>query len=60
HGDNILLEAEGGSLMSEESNSEGLRINDLNTLYSSFLVPDWETKANRKGNLTFSTYVNSA
>lgn len=60
HGDNILLEAEGGSLMTEESNSEGLRINDLNTLYSSFLVPDWETKANRKGNLTFSTYVNSA
>ena len=59
HGDDdaILLENEGGKIMDERSNLEGLRVQDLNDYYSSFLVPDFEEKANRKSNITLSSYV---
>ena len=61
HGDDdaILLENEGGKIMDERSNLEGLRVQDLNDYYSSFLVPDFEEKANRKSNITLSSYVSS-
>ena len=59
-GDNITLEDGYGSIMSEESKSEGLRIIDLDEQLGNFFIPEFNTHFKEKTNFTFSSYIKSA
>jgi len=58
--DNILLEDGYGSIMSEESKSEGLRIIDLDEQLGNFFIPEFNTHFKERTNFTFSSYIKSA
>lgn len=59
-GDNITLEDGYGSIMSEESKSEGLRIIDLDEQLGNFFIPEFNTHFKERTNFTFSSYIKSA
>ena len=72
HGDNIVLEdgtnpsdpayAEGGlsHILSEETEHEGLRINDLDSYLPKMRVSDYPLHERKRTNIAFSSYVKSA
>jgi len=49
-----------GSILSEESIPEGIRIYDLNDMYPKRYIPTFETHANQRTNFAFSSYIKSA
>ena len=55
--DNILLEDQAGSLMSESSNSEGLRIADVSTTYANWTIGSFEEHYKNKTNFSLSAHV---
>lgn len=59
-GDDILMEDGYGSILSEESIPEGIRIYDLNDMYPKRYIPTFETHANQRTNFAFSSYIKSA
>ena len=58
--DNIVLEDNTGTLMSEVSISEGLRINHLSSYYEGLYVSEFPEHGRKRTNLAYSTYVTSA
>ena len=55
--DNILLENQAGAIMSESSNSEGLRIADMTHTYANYTIGDIETQGMKKTNFSPSAHV---
>ena len=58
--DDILLETGTGTLMSEVSNPEGLRMQDLTEYYPNMFVPEFENQERKRTNITYSAYIKSA
>lgn len=58
--DDILLETGTGTLMSEVSKPEGLRIQDLTNYYPLMFVPEFKNLEKRRTNITHSAYIKSA
>ena len=59
-GDDLLLENGTGNMLSEESNPEGLRINDLNTYFPNYFMDEFSIHERKRTNITFSAYIKSA
>ncbi len=57
--DDILLENGHGGLMKEESNPEGLRVQDLSNYYPLMFVPEFENRERKRTNITYSAYIKS-
>jgi hypothetical protein len=55
-----LLEDGTGNMLSEESNPEGLRINDLNTYFPNYFMDEFSNHERKRTNITFSAYIKSA
>ena len=55
--DNILLEDQAGAIMSETSNSEGLRIADMNHTYANYTIGDIESHSMNKTNFSLSAHI---
>ena len=55
--DNILLEDQAGAIMSESSNSEGLRIADVSTTYANWTIGSFEEHYKNKTNFSLSAHV---
>ena len=58
--DDLLLEDGTGNMLSEESNPEGLRINDLNTYFPNYFMDEFSNHERKRTNITFSAYIKSA
>ena len=58
--DDILLETGTGTLMSEVSKPEGLRVQDLNEYYPKMFMPEFENQERKRTNITYSAYIKSA
>ena len=58
--DGLLLEDGTGNMLSEESNPEGLRINDLNTYFPNYFMDEFSNHERKRTNITFSAYIKSA
>ena len=58
--DDILMEDGYGNILSEESEPEGLRVNDLNDYYPNLFIPEFEKRELKRTNITYSAYVKSA
>ena len=58
--DDILLETGTGTLMSEVSKPEGLRIQDLTTYYPNMELPEFKNQERKRTNITYSAYIKSA
>lgn len=59
-GDRILLESGGGFMLDETSESEGLRISQLDNLLGLMYIAELPLYANRRTNIAHSTYVSSS
>jgi hypothetical protein len=57
--DDILLETGTGTLMSEVSKPEGLRISDLTDYYPNLHIPEFD-QVRKRTNITYSAYIKSA
>ena len=55
--DRIIFEDGYGKVVSEDSNPEGLRINDLNSYLPNYFIPEFERRARQRSNIVFSSYV---
>ena len=55
--DNIIMEDQFGSLMSEESSSEGLRIADINHTYANYTIQQLDEHKHNKTNFSLSAHV---
>lgn len=60
HGDDIVLEDGYGSILSEESVPEGLRLYDLDDMYPRRYIPSFATHERERTNFAFSSYIKSA
>jgi hypothetical protein len=60
HGDDIVLEDGYGSILSEESVPEGLRLYDLDDMYPRRYIPSYATHERERTNFAFSSYIKSA
>ena len=58
--DDILLETGTGTLMSEVSKPEGLRIQDLTSYYPNMELPEFKNQERKRTNITYSAYIKSA
>lgn len=58
--DDILLETGTGTLMSEVSKPEGLRIQDLTAYYPNMELPEFKNQERKRTNITYSAYIKSA
>ena len=58
--DDFLLEDGTGNVLSEESNVEGIRINDYSYYFPKIYVSEFPLHERRRTNLTFSAYIKSA
>ena len=58
--DKIGLESGTGAIMSEDSNPEGLRMQDLTEYYPNMFVPEFENQERKRTNITYSAYIKSA
>jgi hypothetical protein len=58
--DDILLETGTGTLMSEVSKPEGLRIQDLTSYYPNMELPEFQNQERKRTNITYSAYIKSA
>ena len=57
--DDFLLEDGTGVIMSEVSKPEGLRIQDMETLFPNTFIPKFSDHARDRTNVTYSAYVKS-
>ena len=57
--DDFLLEDGTGVIMSEVSKPEGLRVQDMETLFPNTFIPKFSDHARDRTNLTYSAYVKS-
>jgi hypothetical protein len=58
--DGLMMEDGYGNLLDERSQTEGLRIHDLNNHYIDMFIPEFEARQNKRTNITYSAYVKSA
>ena len=58
--DDFILEDGNGNILSEESNSEGLRVYDFDNYLPKMVIPDFPLHERKRTNIAFSTYVKSA
>ena len=55
--DDIILEDGTGAVMSEVSKPEGLRVQDMETMFPNTFIPKFSDHARHRTNITYSAYV---
>ena len=58
-GDDFTLEDGTGAIMSEVSKPEGLRVQDMETMFPNTFIKKFSDHARKRTNITYSAYVKS-